>query len=77
MKADIHALLSFNDFHEMINVYSVTDRLDETEFTFSVRILGMVVCHIIHFYEPEKDGSQFFADTVVGSEISVIGWTFN
>lgn len=67
----------FNDFHEMINVDSVTDRLDETEFTFSVRILGMVVCRIIHFYEPEKDGSRFFAETVVGSEIPVIGWLFN
>lgn len=67
----------FNDFHEEINVDAVTDRLDDTEFTFSVKLLGMTVCQIVHLYSPEKDGSRFFAETIIGIDIPIIGWFFN
>ena len=67
----------FNDFHETISSKVVTDRLDESEFNFSIKQLGITVCRVLHSYSPEKDGSQFYAETVVGSSIPVIGWFLN
>lgn len=67
----------FNDHHERICVDVVTDRLDEQEFTFTVRLLGLKVCRIIHLYSPEPGGSRFYAETEVGLDLPVIGWAIN
>lgn len=67
----------FNDYCEQIYVDTTTDRLDNEEFTFTVRIMGVVICRIFHFYSPDQDGLQFYAETQVGMETPVFGWLFN
>lgn len=67
----------FNDHHEKIDVDVFTERLDEEEFNFSVRKLGMKIVQINHFYSEEGDGSRFYAETVVGLDVPVLGWLLN
>lgn len=67
----------FNDHHERICVDVVTDRLDDEEFTFTVRLLGLKACRIVHLYSPEPGGSRFYAETEVGLDLPVIGWALN
>jgi len=67
----------FNDHHERVDVEVLTDRLDDEEFTFSVSTGGMRVVRIVHLYGPEGDGSRFYAETRVGSDVPVIGWIIN
>ncbi len=67
----------FNDFHERISAASTTDRLDDQEFAFTVRELGLPVCKVIHRYSETPNSLQFYAETVVGSDVPVLGWLFN
>ncbi|PTQ90609.1 hypothetical protein [Agitococcus lubricus] len=67
----------FNDHHERISVEVVTDRLDDEEFTFTVYIMGIKVCRIVHLYSSEAEGSRFYAETEVGFDLPVIGWLLN
>ena len=53
------------------------DLLDDEEFTFTGRFLGMPMVRIVHRYSPEEGGSQFYAETRIGLEVPVIGWLFN
>lgn len=67
----------FNDHHEKIDVTVLTERLDDREFTFSVKRFGITVAWIIHLYSLEDGGSRFYAETVVGVDIPIIGWFIN
>jgi hypothetical protein len=67
----------FNDFHERIEATSTTDRLDDEEFTFTVRQFGLAVCKVIHRYSETPNGLPFYAETVVGVNVPVFGWILN
>jgi hypothetical protein len=44
----------FNDFHERIEATSTTDRLDDEEFTFTVRQFRLAVCKVVHRYAQQS-----------------------
>lgn len=67
----------FNDYRDRISVEVVTDRLDDEEFTFTGTFLGRPVVRVVHLYAPEGDGSRFYAETVVGLEVPVLGALVN
>ncbi|KKO96926.1 hypothetical protein THAR02_10968 [Trichoderma harzianum] len=67
----------FNDCHEKINIIAVTERLDNGEFTFITKRLGLTVCRIFHLYSAEENGLRFYAETVIGVDTPVFGWLIN
>lgn len=67
----------FNDFHEIIDFVVTTDRLDSEEFTFTVKKFGLSVCRVIHYYSRVPGGSRFYAETVLGSDIPILGVFLN
>jgi hypothetical protein len=67
----------FNEFHFHVNTVMHTIKLDNHEFTFLITMGGIPFGHITHLYEQETDGSSFYAETELGSQIPVIGWLFN
>lgn len=68
----------FNDFHEKIDSISTTDRLDDSEFTFTVKLFGILpVCRVIHMYSAVKGGSRFYSETVIGTTLPVLGLFIN
>lgn len=67
----------FNDYHEKIEVDVYTERLDDEEFNFTVQKFGFTGVRINHFYSAENDGSQFYAETIIGLDIPILGWLFN
>ncbi|TGK02617.1 hypothetical protein EHQ53_13505 [Leptospira langatensis] len=67
----------FNDFHERISARVYTTKLDETEFTFLIKKWGLTVGDIKHYYSPSKDGIDFYAETLIGINIPLLGWVIN
>jgi hypothetical protein len=67
----------FNDLHERINARVVTTRLDNTEFTFVIKKFGVTVGTIVHLYHQTDDGLRFYAETLIGVQIPIIGPVVN
>ncbi|OAL56105.1 hypothetical protein IQ07DRAFT_595725 [Pyrenochaeta sp. DS3sAY3a] len=67
----------FNDFHESIDIVVTTDRLDSEEFTFTAKVFGLSVCRVIHYYSQVPGGSRFYAETVIGSDLPILGIFLN
>lgn len=67
----------FNDYRDVINVETLTEKLTDRENTFVVKRFGMTLCRIIHLYSPEEDGSRWYTETIIGSGLPVVGWFLN
>lgn len=67
----------FNDHHEKIKVDVFTERLDDEHFNFSVKKFGFTGVRLNHFYSAESDGARFYAETIVGLDVPILGWIFN
>jgi len=67
----------FNDHHDRIQATVLTTRLNNQEFTFVIKKFGLTAGHIVHLYSPTPDGISFYAETVIGSKIPIIGWLLN
>lgn len=67
----------FNEFNYHVFNKMYTTKLDEHEYTFEIKALGMTVGRISHYYEQTDDGSSFYAETKIGCDIPIIGVLFN
>lgn len=67
----------FNDLNEKVDVTVLTERLNDREFTFSVKRFRMTVARTIHLYSPEDGRSRFYVETVVDVDVPIIGWFIN
>ncbi|KAJ5217910.1 uncharacterized protein N7498_000009 [Penicillium cinerascens] len=67
----------FNDHHKKIKVDVWTERLDDKEFNFVIKKIGLTGVRINHFYSGENDGSRFYVETIAGLGIPFVGWIFN
>lgn len=67
----------FNDFRRRIHSTTLTTRLDEEEFNFSIMAGGQKFGHIFHRYAPVDGGCSFYAETRIGSELPLLGPILN
>jgi hypothetical protein len=67
----------FSDHHERVSAVVSTERLDDEEFTFTVRKYGFAVGKIIHLYSSEPGGLRFYAESQIGVRLPVLGWVLN
>lgn len=67
----------FNDYNKKINVDVYTERLDDKEFNFIIKKFGFTGVRLNHFYSAENGGSRFYAETIVGLDVFILGWLFN
>lgn len=74
-QSEVHE--QFNDFKDRVDVRSTTDTLSDSELNFSVRLFGIVVTQILHHWKPTTDGLAFYAETVVGCDVPIIGLFIN